>query len=94
MSNVFPCLNATFLCVSCSPLARLAQVSSYAHAAYVANVSRLLASASCHRNNSFFTFRLLNATDNATLSSNFLLLQVPRFAKDIASVTLQRKLCL
>ncbi|XP_037517052.1 beta-mannosidase-like [Rhipicephalus sanguineus] len=64
-------------------------VSSYAHAAYVANVSRLLASASCHRNNSFFTFRLLNATDNATLSSNFLLLQVPRFAKDIASVTLQ-----
>ncbi|KAL1417940.1 hypothetical protein MTO96_006007 [Rhipicephalus appendiculatus] len=50
-------------------------VSSYAHAAYVANVSRLLASASCHRNNSFFTFRLLNATDNATLSSNFLLLQ-------------------
>nr|XP_050035730.2 beta-mannosidase-like [Dermacentor andersoni] len=64
-------------------------VSNYAHAAYVANVSRLLASGSCHRNNSFFAFRLLNATDNATLSTNFLLLQVPRFAKDIASVTLR-----
>ncbi|KAH6929670.1 hypothetical protein HPB50_003811 [Hyalomma asiaticum] len=65
------------------------RVSSYAHAAYGANVSRLLASTSCHRNNSFFTFRLLNATENATLSANFLLLQVPRFAKDIASVTLK-----
>ncbi|XP_075550189.1 uncharacterized protein LOC142583585 [Dermacentor variabilis] len=64
-------------------------VSNYAHAAYVANVSRLLASGSCNRNNSFFAFRLLNATDNATLSTNFLLLQVPRFAKDIASVTLR-----
>lgn len=70
-------------------LPRFTQVSNYAHAAYVANVSRLLASGSCHRNNSFFAFRLLNATDNATLSTNFLLLQVPRFAKDIASVTLR-----
>ncbi|KAK8786238.1 hypothetical protein V5799_007398 [Amblyomma americanum] len=64
-------------------------VASYAQPVYVANISKLLASASCNLNNSFLTFNLLNGTDNQTLSTNFLLLQVPRFAKDIASVTLQ-----
>ncbi|XP_077485138.1 beta-mannosidase-like [Amblyomma americanum] len=64
-------------------------VARYAQPVYVANISKLLASASCNLNNSFLTFNLLNGTENETLSTNFLLLQVPRFAKDIASVTLK-----
>ncbi|KAG0430144.1 hypothetical protein HPB47_022960, partial [Ixodes persulcatus] len=65
------------------PMSSLVQVVS------AKNLSELLSSASCSRNNSFLTFRLSNDSDGETLSSNFLLLQVPRLATEIPSAALK-----
>ncbi|KAM7282182.1 beta-mannosidase [Ixodes scapularis] len=67
----------------------LLQMSSLVQVVSAKNLSELLSSASCSRNNSFLTFRLSNDSDGETLSSNFLLLQVPRLATEIPSAALK-----